>query len=233
MDDDGSPTYAVARFNGMRTQESSSTLANWKRPVLPLELYEFQGCPFCKRVREGATYWDLDTVIYPCPRDGPTFRPKAIALGGKAQFPLLKDPNTNTVLYESADILRYMAEQYADGVVPSSLAGGAAPALCGLALLPRAGRGGRYRRSKVTEATKPLTLWAYEASPFCVLVREVLTELEIPHILRSVARGSPKRQELFAARGLFQVPLLEDPNTGRSMFESAYIIDYLEATYAA
>ena len=29
-----------------------------------------------------------------------------------------------------------------------------------------------------------------------------------------------------------QVPYLEDPNTGVKMFESAYIIDYLRATYA-
>lgn len=31
----------------------------------------------------------------------------------------------------------------------------------------------------------------------------------------------------------FQVPYMEDPNTGTNMFESAEIIDYLRATYAA
>jgi len=226
-------TYSVARFNGKKTQESSAVIASWPRPAQPLELYEFQACPFCKRVREGATYFDLDTVIYPCPRDGPTWRPKAIALGGKAQFPLLRDPNTGTVMYESNDILKYMAEKYGDGAVPSGLSSGVAPILCGLALLPRAGNGGKYRRSKVTEATKPLIFWAYEASPFCILVREVLTELEIPHIVRTAARGSPKRQELLAEQGLFQVPFLVDPNTGRSMFESSYMMEYLESTYAA
>ena len=30
-----------------------------------------------------------------------------------------------------------------------------------------------------------------------------------------------------------QVPYIEDPNTGAKMFESAEIIDYLRATYAA
>nr|GMC95510.1 Thioredoxin-like protein [Ipomoea batatas] len=32
--------------------------------------------------------------------------------------------------------------------------------------------------------------------------------------------------------GHFQVPYLEDPNTGVQMFESAEIVEYLRATYA-
>ena len=195
VDDDGSAVYSVARFGGKRTQESSSVAA-WQRPAQPLEVYEFQGCPFCKRLREGLNYYDLDVVIYPCPRDGPTWRQKAVALGGKAQFPLMRDPNTGTTM-------------------------------------PRAGRGGKYRRSKVTEATKPVTLWAYEASPFGVLVREALTELEVPHLLKTCARGSAKRQQMKDEQGLFQAPFLEDPNTGTSMFESADILQYLDATYGA
>ena len=232
VDDDGSAVYSVARFGGKRTQESSSVAA-WKRPVQPLELYEFQGCPFCKRLREGLNYYDLDVVIYPCPRDGPTWRQKAVALGGKAQFPLMRDPNTGTTMYESLEILQYLAFNYGDGVVPSGLASGVAPILCGLAMLPRAGRGGKYRRSKVTEATKPVTLWAYEASPFGVLVREALTVLEVPHLLKTCARGSAKRQQMKDEQGLFQAPFLEDPNTGTSMFESADILQYLDATYGA
>jgi hypothetical protein len=43
------------------------------------------------------------------------------------------------------------------------------------------------------------------------VVREVLCELEIPHVFHSCARGSPKRQELFAMTGTFQAPYLEDP----------------------
>uniref|UniRef100_A0A453QHJ5 GST N-terminal domain-containing protein n=2 Tax=Aegilops tauschii subsp. strangulata TaxID=200361 RepID=A0A453QHJ5_AEGTS len=45
------------------------------------------------------------------------------------------------------------------------------------------------------------------------------------------ARGSPKRQEIFKKLGLFQVPYIEDPNTGVKMFESAEIVEYLRATY--
>ena len=55
-------------------------------PAKPLEVFEFQGCPFCKRVREALITLDLDAVFYPCPRDGPNFRPQANAEGGKKMF---------------------------------------------------------------------------------------------------------------------------------------------------
>ncbi len=48
----------------------------------------------------------------------------------------------------------------------------------------------------------------------------------------SAPRGSAKRQEVFARKGHFQVPYLEDANTGAELFESSAIIDYLKAVYA-
>lgn len=51
--------------------------------------------------------------------------------------------------------------------------------------------------------------------------------------LPSQARGSPRRQAFFEKYGVFQVPYIEDPNTGEKMFESAEIIDYLRKTYSA
>jgi glutathione S-transferase len=202
-EDDGAAGYAVLRAGGKKTVESS-IVATFPRPAQPLELFEFEGCPFCKRVREAAVYFDLDIVFYPCPRDGPNYRPQANAEGGKKQFPYMRDPNTGVAMYESDAICAYFAEKYGDGVVPSALRGPLAPLLIGLGLLPRGGRGSKYRASKATPAMKPLVLWAYEASPFCKLVREVLNELEIPHLLKTAARGSPKRDELFAKTGHFQ-----------------------------
>ena len=64
------------------------------------------------------------------------------------------------------------------------------------------------------------------------LVRERLTELEIPHLFKTCARGSPKRHEMYDAYGKFQAPLLEDPNTGTATFESGEIVKYLESEYA-
>jgi glutathione S-transferase len=85
-------------------------------------------------------------------------------------------------------------------------------------------------------------------------VREVLTELELPYLLRSTGKarwedmGPPwvrktffpttpvagrNRTRLLERTGRVQVPYLIDPNTGVEMFESADIRAYLERTYAA
>ena len=45
--------------------------------------------------------------------------------------------------------------------------------------------------------------------PDLQVAREALSELELPHLYRAVARGSPRRQELYKKRGLFQAPYLE------------------------
>lgn len=94
----------------------------------------------------------------------------------------------------------------------------------------RIGKGSKYRAAK--KPAQPLIIWGYEASPFVRLVKERLTELEIPHLFKTTAWGSPKRQVMFDTYGKFQVPFMEDPNTGVAMFESAEIVKYLEETYA-
>jgi glutathione S-transferase len=203
-----------------------------KRPQQPIELYEFEACPFCRKVREACTILDIDVKFYPCPKDGPTFRPKAIQMSGKSQFPFMVDPNNgNKQLLESDAIIKYLVEEYGDGRVPWQLNLGPLTSIsCGFAMLPRVGRGAQYRKSRIPD--KPIELWAYEASPFCKLTRERLVELEIPHIYHTVARNSPKRQALIDKWGVFQVPYIEDPNTGVAMFETPKINEYLEATYA-
>ena len=82
------------------------------KPELLLELYEFESCPYCRLVREVLTELDLDAMIYPCPKGGQRFRPRAVQLGGKAQFPFLVDRNTGERLYESADIIAYLTKTY-------------------------------------------------------------------------------------------------------------------------
>ncbi|RYY70288.1 hypothetical protein EON63_22775 [archaeon] len=75
------------------------------------------------------------------------------------------------------------------------------------------------------------TLWGYEASPFVKPVRETLTALGMRHVMVSCARGSSNRDLLFALTGRFQVPFLQDPNTGVQMFESSEIVKYLLSVY--
>ena len=201
-----------------------------RKPEKLLELYEFEACPFCRRVREALSRLDFDALIYPCPRGGTRFRPRVVELGGKASFPYLVDPNTGRSLYESADIVAYLHETYGPASAglwlgPLSLAGSA------LASAVRASHGRAARPSRA--ADRPLELWSFEASPFSRLAREVLCELELPYVLHNVARGSARRAEFVARSGKMMVPYLVDPNTGRSMFESADIVRYLGATYAA
>lgn len=202
------------------------------RPEKRLELYEFEACPFCRKVREMLSVLDLDATIYPCPRGGTRFRPRVKELGGRAMFPYLVDPNTGTALYESDDINRYLAKTYGDGTVPLALSLGPLTMLSSaLGSALRAGRGRAARPSR--EPALPLELYSFEVSTYCRLVREALCELEIPYVLHNVAKGSPRRAAFEALSGRMMVPYLVDPNTGTAMFESAEIVSYLRRSYGA
>jgi glutathione S-transferase len=203
-----------------------------RRPERPLELYEFESCPFCRKVREALSILDLDAMVHPCPKGGRRFRAEVRRRGGKEQFPWLVDPNTGQEMYESADIVRYLFATYGDGKVPLLLG---LPVLGDVtsfvASAARLGSGTSYRSARAPE--QPLELWSFEASPFCRIAREALCELELPYLLHNVAKGSAGREVFTARSGKMMVPYLLDPNTGRSMFESADIVRYLDATYAA
>ena len=163
-----------------------------RRPEKTLELYEFEGCPFCKKVREALSVLDLDCLILPCPKNGPRFREELITRGGKAQFPYLVDPNTGRELYESSEIVRYLFSEYGSGSVSLPLAAGPLTDLSAIVSnLLRSGRGTYYRPAH--EPEQRLELWSYEASPFSRLVRETLCTLELPYFLHNVARGSAGR----------------------------------------
>lgn len=223
-----------------------------EQPPKPIILYDFEGCPYCRRVREALTALNLDAEIRPCPREGTRFRPEAIRLGGKAAFPFLIDENTGERLYESADIVTYLFRVYGEMDVPAAYRPGTPSfALSAGASAMRSGRGVRARPSRAPE--RPLMLASFESSPFSRLVRERLTELELPYTLHNLAkeefkelgpasrRITPnpyipkeggKRHRFYQKHGRVQVPYLEDPNHDIALFESAAIIDYLEETYA-
>ncbi|MFI5317292.1 MAG: glutathione S-transferase N-terminal domain-containing protein [Myxococcota bacterium] len=201
------------------------------RPAQPLLLYEFEACPFCRKVREALSILDLDADVFPCPKNGPRFRAEVVRRGGKAQFPWLVDPNTGLEMYESDAIVKYLFERYGDGRVPTALGLGVlTDASAQLASLWRPGFGAFYVPARAPE--KPLELWSFEASPFCRLAREKLCVLELPYRLHNVAKGSPKREAFALRSGRMMVPYLVDPNTGKEMFESADIAEYLDQTYA-
>jgi glutathione S-transferase len=209
---------------GMRTRPFG------RRPAEPLLLYEFESCPYCRKVREALTALDLEADVRPCPKNGRRFRPEVIARGGKAQFPYLVDPNTSKEMYESDAIVRYLFAEYGDGPAPAVQLG-SLPVLTGaLASGLRFGRGSHAEPSRAP--ARPLELWSFEASPFCRIVREKLCSLELPYRLHNVGKGSPSRAAFVERSGRMQVPYLVDPNTGEARFESAEIVAYLDRSYA-
>lgn len=203
------------------------------RPAEPLELYQFEACPFCRKVREVLSELDLAYVSRSCAHGAGKNREFVRERGGKEQFPFLVDPNTGAELFESEDIIDYLAETYGGG---RGLAGKLASpintvtAVFAGALRPR---GGRVRGSTGREAQpdEMLELYNFEASPYCRKVREALDELELDALVHNVAKKSKRRPELVERGGTMMVPYLIDPNTGAAMYESDDIVAYLEETY--
>jgi len=238
----------------------ASTLRFWRgtnaraaaeQPARHLQLYEFEACPYCRLVREALTELDLDALIYPTPHGGKRFRPKAEKLGGRQQFPFLVDPNSGESMYESADIIDYLYRRYGGRPAPSRLLRPLDVSSSVLASIPRLRAGSRARPSRAPK--RPLELFSFESSPFSRRVRELLSELELPYLLRSTGKarwqdlGPPvlratlfpdlpvtgrTRLELLERAGKVQVPYLVDPNTDTAMFESDAIRAYLLDTYA-
>ncbi len=215
-----------------RLGSGASVGSRGNRPVELLQIYEFENCPYCRKVREALSVLDLDAMIYPCPKQGPRYRQELTERGGKAQFPYLIDSNTGKEMYESDDIVSYLFTTYGDGPIPMLLSAGPLNDVTTmLASVTRPFASGRlYRAARAPD--KPLELYSYEASPFCRIVREALCSLELPYRLRNVAKGSDQRAALLERAGKLMVPYLVDPNTDTEMFESEEIVEYLESTYA-
>lgn len=78
----------------------------------------------------------------------------------------------------------------------------------------------------------PLKLYDLETCPWCRLVREALTQLDLDVLVLPCPKGGQRyRPEVSRLGGKQQFPYLVDPNTATAMYESDQIIDYLGATY--
>lgn len=230
----------------------TSTSRLGKRPQQRLHLYDIEGCPYCKLVREAITELDLDIVIYPCPKGGIRFRNSAIKIGGKEQFPYLIDPNTSISLYESFDIISYLFRYYGKGHLPKRWRRRYTNTITSMmSSAVRFGSGMYHKPSK--SPAMMLELYSFESSPYSRPVKELLCELEIPYVLHNVGKNQPldyvppvirnrlipfynvkgkNRKGLLARAGTMMVPYLVDPNTGVEMFESNDICNYLLKQYS-
>ncbi|TNC81181.1 MAG: hypothetical protein C9356_09935 [Oleiphilus sp.] len=237
----------------------SSTLRLWqgtssskKSPVAnkDLILFDREGDPECRIVREALTALNLDALIMPCPLNGRNIR-QLKRESGSSRLPRLYDSNTETNMVGITAILQHLyLEYHASGQVPAPSTRAYNLGLSRLASMVRFQSGCKARSARLAE--QPLTLYSFESSPYSRPVRELLCELELPYHLINLGKqqwpdmgpakarftlkpyqplpGS-KREAFFRQHGNVQVPYLVDPNTGARLFESEKILAYLKTNY--
>jgi glutaredoxin len=129
-------------------------------------------------------------------------------------------------------ILSYLFKTYGNGNLPWTMQNKIAQFAKRSATLGLAGRNWFTSVPIASDPPElPLTLWAYESSPFCKVVTETLGQLGVTYTVIYTPRGSTNRQLLLDRFGRFQVPFLQDPNTGVELWESQAICEYLQAQY--
>ena len=80
-----------------------------KQPDQMLEVYQFEGCPFCSKVRQKLTDLQIDFIARQVDSSD---RSRVEEVSGQTNVPVLVDPNTDTVMPESDDIVEYLEEHY-------------------------------------------------------------------------------------------------------------------------
>jgi glutaredoxin len=214
-------------------------------------LYDIENSADCRRVREKITEYDavVDLVVPASPNSRCFLDPQSpYKVPANTIIPRLvvKESGKEKVLEGAEDIISYLDQSYSsrskdDKPMDTKEQIVALVQQVGnyVATLLRTGRGQQVSpcaaasNSLVPRPKQPLRLYSYEGNQFCRLVREVLTELDLPYELRSAGKGSPRRAELAqVSGGSTQCPFLVDPNTNTQMPESADIIRYLYQQYA-
>lgn len=241
---------ACLRFFHSNTIAGNVTEAN--RPKKNLILYDFEGCMYCKYVREICCLLAIDYDVIPCPKvsdikNSPN-RSKLFEKTEKAQFPYMIDPNTGTEMFESKEIGKYLFKTYGkDATIPwrssISMSVITKPILLLHSLIALSVKKYGCYQLPSLKPEKNLILWGCENSPFTGIVREVLCSLELqytmitaPHLCtwkrnKYRERFGDKLSSFRSIIGVIQCPLLEDPNTGTIMVESRDISNYLLLTY--
>jgi glutaredoxin len=84
-------------------------------------------------------------------------------------------------------------------------------------------------QAKIDAEAKGLTLYQYEACPFCVKVRRSMKRAALPIATKDAKRCESSKQELVEGGGQLKVPCLKIQENGEEkwMYESKEIINYL------
>ena len=206
-------------------------LKNEIKSINIIKLYDVENNPKCRLVRECISELDCNVIeVIPCAGDDDAKVPRIV----------FEDENREAIdLVGTDEILsffsKYMIEVEKEEGILNNIAAPQWTAY--ISSIFRYGKG-----QSITPAAKqrsssylPIILYNYENNQFCRLVREVLTELNLPFELKNVAKKSPRRQDDLAKvsiDGSTQCPFIIDPNTNVKMKESKDIILYLYKEYA-
>ena len=83
-----------------------------RAPKKPLELCSFEISPYCRIAREAFCTLEIPYLFHNVGKERPS-RPAFEKRSGKIMVPYLVDPNTDTEMFESAEIVAYLQETYA------------------------------------------------------------------------------------------------------------------------
>lgn len=78
-------------------------------PEKMLELFQFESCPYCSKVRSKMSELGIDFIARQVDKKD---RSRVEEVSGQTGVPVLKDPNTDTVMPESDDIVDYLENHY-------------------------------------------------------------------------------------------------------------------------
>jgi len=87
----------------------------------------------------------------------------------------------------------------------------------------------------VDAATAKMSLYQFEACPFCVKIRRELTRLSLNIELRDAKNNAAFKDELIREGGKHKVPCLrieDDANTVKWLYESKDIASFLQAEFS-
>lgn len=91
-------------------------------------------------------------------------------------------------------------------------------------------------QAQINQELKKMSLYQFEACPFCVKVRRATKRMALPIQLRDVKLNEQYKNELVQQGGDLQVPCLrieKDDGSVQWMYESSDIIQYLEQKFMA
>ncbi|MDX1587999.1 MAG: glutathione S-transferase N-terminal domain-containing protein [Oleiphilaceae bacterium] len=203
-------------------------------------LYEYNGCPFCQRVRAVISELDLDAQVYPTPRvtiktyakaGDSRYRPEVREKSGQLMFPYMEDPNTGARMSDSGAIITYLLETYGGGAPARPFSSRPISKLMLYSLRLSLYFGVLRVPSRLP--AEPLIFLGAQGNAGSIRVFDALTCLELPHLWKACARGSRKEAELAELAGLSARLCLKDPNTGFVSSAPAAIVRYLYKTYQA